>query len=147
MDTMLELNLSFSQDTFQSDERVEGRVTLRNAGDAPTVVNTRLALNSPYAPVPYRDLALSVSGPGGEALPFMARINVGDPADKHFRLLQPGESVSGTYPISEYYELQQPGTYQVQATYQNQAEPSRLNGHPVWTGAVQSNTATFTLKA
>lgn len=142
---MLELNLSFSQDTYQPDERVEGRFTLRNAGEAPAVVNARLVLNSPFAPAPYRDLALTVSGPGGETLPFLARINVGDPADKHFRLLQPGESVSGSYPLNEYYELQQPGTYRVQATYHNQAEPSRLNGHPVWTGEVQSNAATFTL--
>ncbi len=143
---MLNLSLSLSKDTFRPDEPVEGTFTLRNAGAEPALVNARLGINTPHAPQEFRELALNVTGPAGQPLDFMARVNVGDPEDQDFKLLQPGESVESTYALSDYFLLEQPGAYQVHATYQNRSDPSHANGHAAWKGEVTSNPVTFTLQ-
>lgn len=143
---MLELSLSFNQDTYRPNEPVEGKFTLRNTGPEPALVNARLGINSPYAPDEFRELALDITGPAGQPLDFMARVNVGNPEDQDFKVLQAGASVEHTYTINYFFELVEPGAYQVRATYQNQSEPSQANGHQAWKGEVQSNPATLTIQ-
>ena len=143
---MLDLTLSFNQATSRPNEPIEGHFTLRNAGDQAALVNKRLVLNSPYAPGEFRDLTVDVSGPEGKRLDFSARVNVGFPEDQDFKVLQPGESVAGTYELDGYFPLDQPGAYQAQATYHNQSEPSQANGRTAWKGDVKSNTATFSVQ-
>jgi hypothetical protein len=143
---MLDLNLNFAKDSYRAGEPVEGTFTLRNSGAEPALVNARLGINSPYVPAQFRDLTVNVVAPSGDPLAFVARVNMGSPADQDFKLLQPGESVHGTFAINDFFELEQPGAYQVQATYHNQSEPSHVNGHAVWKGELKSNPATITIQ-
>lgn len=142
---MLQLSVDFDQDTYQPGDPVQGTFTLRNTGPEPVLVNGRLALNAAFAPPRYREVALTGTDPGGRPLQFVAKVNLGGAQDKHFKLLQPGEAVQHHYALRDYYRLAEAGTYSVQATYQNQAEPSQANGHAAWKGELKSDPATFTL--
>lgn len=143
---MLDLTLSFNQATYRPNEPVEGTFTLRNAGDQPALVKARLGLNSPYAPAEFRDLTVEVSGPDGRRLDFDARVNIGFPEDQDFKVLQPGESLTGTHALEGFFALDQPGTYQAQATYHNQSEAKRANGLQAWTGEIQAAPVSFTIQ-
>ena len=134
---MLELKLNLGQGTFHAGEEMGATVTLRNAGGEPVMVNARLALNTAFAPAEYREVAIVISDPHGAPVLFEAKVNIGSPADRDFKTLQPGESVEHRYDLAAYYDLQKPGTYTMQAIYHNQAEPGTGNGG-VWKGEIKS---------
>jgi hypothetical protein len=134
---MLELKVSLGQGPFHAGEEMGATVTLRNAGSEPVTVNGRLALNAAFAPKDYRDVALLVSDPQGAPVPFEAKVNIGSPAARDFKTLQPGEAVQHRYDLASFYDLQKPGTYSLQAVYQNQSEPGTGNG-AAWKGELKS---------
>ena len=134
---MLELKLSLGQGTFHVGEEMGATVTLVNAGGEPVMVNGRLALNTAFAPSEYREVAIVVSDPQGAPVPFEAKVNIGSPAARDFKTLQPAESVQHRYDLAAYYDLKKPGTYAVQAIYHNQAEPG-TGDDGVWKGEIKS---------
>lgn len=142
---MLELKLNVSQAQYTKGETVEGKVTLRNAGSEPVKVNGRMALNAPFSPDEFREIALTLNDPAGRPLDFQTKVNIGEPAAGDFKTLKPGEAIEQSYDLGHFYDLQKPGMYSVQAVYQNQAEPAAPNGTSVWTGEVKSDVAKFTV--
>ena len=142
---MLELTFSLDQADIAAGTPVMARVTLRNNGPEPALVNGRLALNTPFAPLPFRDVSLTVTGPSGDGLDFLPKVNIGTPRDSYFRSLAPGDVVERTYALQDYYSFDQPGRYSIQATYQNQADPT--TGQPAWKGEVTSNVASLVVQA
>ncbi len=144
---MLELTLNLNKAQFAAGEPITGRITLRNAGSDAVKVNGRLALNTPYAPEEMREIAFALSDPSGAPLDFQAKVNIGAPRDNQFKTLAPGEAIERSYNLAAYYDLAKPGTYAVQAVYQNQSEPESANGTNVWKGEVKSLVARFTVQA
>ena len=144
---MLELTLNLNKASFAPGEPINGKITLRNAGSDAVKVNGRLALNTPYAPEEMREIAFVLSDPSGAPLDFRAKVNVGAPKDDEFKTLQPGEAIAQSYNLAKYYDLRKPGTYSVQAAYQNQSEPEFPNGTGVWKGEVTSPVEKFTVQA
>ena len=148
---MLQLSLDFNQTEYAAGDPIQATLTLLNSGPAAERVNARLALNVPFALPRYREVSLAVTGPAGEALPFMAKVNVGAAQDKHFKLLAPGESAQHTYSLRDYYQIKAPGAYTVTATYENQAEPTPAESTPAedsrraWKGELKSGPASFTV--
>lgn len=141
---MLELTLSFDQASYAVGTPIAARVTLRNAGPEPALVNTRLALNRSSAPRDFRDVSLVITTASGDRLDFLPKVNIGTPKDSYFKSLAPGEAVERSYALQDYFRLDQPGSYTAQATYQNQVDPT--SGQPAWKGEVTSNPVSFTIK-
>ena len=146
MTNMLELTLTLNQDKYAPGEPINSLVRLRNAGSEAVKVNGRLAINTPYAPEEMRDIAFAVSDPSGAVVDFQLKVNVGAPADNEFKTLQPGEVIEQSYNLARYYDLKRPGTYSVQAAYQNQSEPGMPPGTSVWKGEVKSAEARFAVQ-
>ena len=144
---MLEFTLTLNQITFAPGEPITGLVRLRNMDGEPATVNGRLALNTPYAPQGMREIAFRLTDPSGTPLEFQAKVNVGAPRDNHFKTLGPGEALERSYDLAQYYDFGQPGTYSVQAVYQNLSEPEAGHGPAVWQGEIESLPTTFTVLA
>lgn len=134
---MLELNVMTDSETFRKDGAVHVKVQLTNAGEAPVLINNRLALNDPGAPPEAREISFAVTDPTGKPVFFGARLNPGRPDARHFKALGPGASIERVYDLSDYYRFEVTGRYAIQASYQNQSDPG--DGSDSWKGAVKSN--------
>ncbi len=143
---MLELTLTLNQATFAPGQAINAQVRLRNAGREAVTVNGRLALNTPYAPEEMREIAFRLADPAGALLDFQVKVNVGEPADNEFKTLAPGEAIKRSYNLAKYFKVAFPGTFSVQAIYQNQSEPVSRPGQPVWKGEVASPVITFVVQ-
>ena len=144
---MPELSVAFDKTEYRPGDPIQVTFTLRNTEQTPVLVNGRLALNAPFAPPRYREVALTITAPSGQPLPFMAKLNLGGAQDKHFKLLQPGETVQHSYALRDYYRFDQPGAYTAEASYQNQAEPSQAGSLQPWKGELSAEPVSFTLQA
>ena len=142
---MLQLTLELNKSTFAAGEPISGKITLRNTGPESVEVNGRMALNAPFSPRVFREVALALQDPSGAPMDFQARVNIGAPRDNHFKSLAPGEVTEKTYNLADYYAFDKPGTYTVQATYQNQSQPAEPNGHAAWQGELTAPTVSFSV--
>ena len=137
---MIELTLVLDQTAFQAPAHPRATIRLTNSGAAAEIVNKRFALNYSDA-APYEcEVKLMIRNSAGDELPFAARVNIGDPADRHFAELGPGQSLAREYALERTYDVSAPGRYTIQALYQNQTDPSI---GPAWKGELTSNTITF----
>lgn len=117
------------------------KATLKNAGNTPLLVNTRLGVSRPQRG---GELFLRVLDGAGQELPFTARVNIGAPDASHFEQLAPGQAVERAFDLGLYFALRdQTGTLQVTGTYANDhAGPA---GRTAWQGQVQSAPVSLTL--
>ncbi len=134
----LELRIAVP-DEVGLDEPVPVSAALRNAGDAPAIVNARLL---PGRRATYgRELWFEVEGPPGYVNTKRVQVNAGRPGPEHFRRLDPGEEVEKALDLAQYESLHLPGEYAVRAHYENQVQDERLGAAP-WVGTIQSERAT-----
>jgi hypothetical protein len=139
----LRLVLEPSDTTYGVDDDVPVRVLLINDGDDPVTVNNRFAVSSPGGP---GELTFTVLGPDGEPLPFGARVNLGRPGPEDVAPVRPAGCVGTTIDLVDYFDLSEPGTYRITATYR--ATGGRLDDEDlgddldtppgVWTGTLES---------
>jgi len=141
---MLELALALDSKAHALSQPTSGRLVLKNSGEEPLLVNSRLAINKSFAPEPFREVYLILTNPSGEAVEFSAKINVGEPQSKDFRDLAPGETVDRAFELDLFYALEQPGEYSIQAVYSNQSDP--VDGRRAWKGKLESNQVSFVLE-
>lgn len=137
---MLTFSLALDQDTYPTPAQPKLTVRLTNAGTQPVLVNRRLAVNDEDAAADECEVKLSVVAPSGKTLPFTARVNVGEPEDRHFAPLGPGASVARDFVLTRAYDLSEQGRYTVTGHYQNLSDTSTA---PAWKGAVSSETIGF----
>lgn len=137
---MLALSLELNQTAYTAQDEVKAKVTLTNTGSTPERVNGRLALNSPEAPDEFCEIKILIADSSGTELPFSARVNIGEPQDKHFQELAPGATVTRDYNLRNVFDLDTPGRYSVRAVYQNQSDPSTGKA---WKGEVVSGILAF----
>lgn len=142
---MLEFTLSMDREVYIPGESIVGKLTLRNTGSEPVVVNSRLVVNSPFAPQPLRDVIVTLTDRSGAVAKFAAVVDVGMLEDQDYASLNPGETFERSLSIDLFYALERPGTYSVQALYQNDADPG--DGRRAWKGELTSNAVTFTLES
>lgn len=135
----LRLVLAVSPTTSQVGDDVEATVELANAGTEPVAVNARMALNNVHAPAPYRELTFEIEGPSGKKLPFQAKVRIGAAQPSDVRTLAPGEKLKRVEKLSQFYNLDTPGTYAVRAHYAS-APVANAAGQPAWTELVSSDT-------
>jgi hypothetical protein len=145
----LRLVLEPSQAEYGVDEELPVRVLLVNAGDDPVTVDGRLAVSSPSGP---GELAFSVIDPSGERLPFGARVNLGRPGAGDVATIAPGDSVDATIDLVDYFDLSEPGTYRVSATYRAAGDFDEGDDEDggafveVWTGTLESDEVSIDLR-
>jgi len=137
---MIEFTLTLDQSAYRAPAQPRATIRLANAGDAAVIVNKRFALNYSDAASYECEIKLMIHTSAGDELPFAARVNIGDPADRHFTELAPGQSLAREYALERTYDVSAPGRYTIQALYQNQTDPSI---GPAWKGELMSNTIAF----
>lgn len=137
---MIELSLTLDQTSDAASAGPRATIRLRNTGGTPETVNKRFALNYSDAAGYECEVKLFIQNRAGEELPFTARVNIGDPADRHFTELAPGQSVEREFDLARTYDVSTPGSYTIQALYQNGTNPST---GPAWKGELMSNTVAF----
>lgn len=141
----LGLEVAVDQPTSAPNAPLKLVVTLKNTGSVPVLVNKRLALNSPHAPDPMREIVIDVHGPDGELRPYQYKMKMGRPDASHVQTLPPQQSVTHEYELHSGYDLSKPGEYRVSALYES-APVANAAGEPVWTVAVFSKEIRFTRK-
>lgn len=139
---MLTLTLQLTQSTVAPDQPLEATFTLTNTGVDSIPVNRRLSLNHPDEIEECRELYLRVLDEAGEEIRFAAWLRVPELTSEDFASLAPGESVSQTYNLLDFYTLARPGTYSIQAVYENIFAPA---GGEAWQGKLESNAVTCRL--
>lgn len=102
---MLKLALTLDGETYGPGQPIPGKLTLQNAGDDPLLVNSRMAVNKPFAPDPYRDVYFILDDPSGKPVDFMLKINIGAPRAKDFTDLAPGATAEKLFELDMYYAL------------------------------------------
>ncbi|HQX10612.1 MAG TPA: hypothetical protein PLG23_09270 [Thermoflexales bacterium] len=137
---MIELTLTLDQTTYPAPAQPRATIRLANVGDTAQIVNKRFALNYSDAAAYECEIKLMIHNNAGDELPFTSRVNIGDPADRHFAELGPGQSLAREYALARTYDVSTPGRYTIQALYQNQTDPSI---GPAWKGELLSNTVAF----
>lgn len=115
----LEFSISLAKKKFGTGDPISVRMTLRNVGDKPIMVNKRFLVNDRPAPPEDRDVYFTIKMPGGTTAEFAWDLKVGFPEANDFRKLKPGKAVSGKADINDLYFLSETGKYVVKATYQN----------------------------
>lgn len=139
---MLEFTLELNPGPYAPTQSPEATVSLHNTGPDPVRVNRRLLLNHPAEIEECREVFARIHDGAGAELPFKARLRVNELALDDFAVLAPGESVKQTYNLQTYYALPRPGTYSVQAFYENRFDTT--DGE-AWKGRLESNTVTCQL--
>lgn len=140
---MLTLTLAIDQTTYRAPAEPVVTIRLANPGPEPIIVNKRLAVNYAEAADDECEVKLSVTSPDGDDIPFTSRVNIGEPEDRHFTALGPGEFVQREYALTRAYDVSAVGIYAIRAQYQNQTDPS--TGHS-WKGVISSNIVTFSVE-
>lgn len=141
---MLDVTLSLDREAYAPGDPIVGKVVIKNIASTALVVNGRLAPHSTFAPSPFREVSFVVTDPSDADVEFGPRINRGYPKPDDFKQLMPGETLVREYAIQEYFALNSPGKYSIQAVYQNQSDPG--NGTEAWKGEIESNVVSFTLE-
>ena len=147
----LRLVLEPSQAEYGIDDDIPVRVLLLNDGDDPVTVNDRFAVTSADGP---GELSFSVIDPSGERLPFGARVNVGRPGADDVATIAPTAFVGTTIDLVDYFDMSEPGTYRISATYRSMGAGGDIDdddddggGAPVgvWMGTTESDEVSIEL--
>lgn len=139
-DSELSLFAATSKSMYHVGEPVSYMLLLRNVSDNPIVVNTRLLLN--YDETFPHEILLNVIGPDGGEKELIPIIRATDPVDTDFGELEAGSFFMKELYLNELFDLTTPGTYSIEAVYENYTVPRGLDP---WTGTLHSNPVTITI--
>jgi hypothetical protein len=137
---VIELTLTLDQAAYSAPARPRATIRIANSGAAALIVNKRFALNYSDAADYECEVKFFIRNSAGDELPFTSRVNIGDPADRHFVELGSGQGLEREFDLARTYDVSGPGRYTIQALYQNQTDPST---GPAWKGELMSNTIAF----
>lgn len=138
MTATLVLTLGLPAHPLRREAPTPVQLVLRNAGDDPTVVNTRLApgYRDSLSREVYFDLAPAEAGPPPQHLVKYQRDFAPPEA---YRALEPGEQLTTEVDLLHWYHVPGPGRYRVTAYYQAD-EPLATPPPSTTTGVVESPT-------
>jgi hypothetical protein len=132
----LKFYLQLKDKAVKVGEPVSVSLALKNTGKQAFWINRRWLVN--YASHPH-EVYFMISGPE-EELPFKLKIRAGLPQEQDFVLLEPLKELVFNFDLNSAYDLSQPGTYKVQAVYEN---GTSLPAKKVWQGKLFSNILNF----
>jgi hypothetical protein len=139
-DGKLTLFAATSKSVYRVGEPVPYMLLLRNASDTSLVVNVRLLPN--YDETFPHEILLNVIGPGGERKELIPIIRAADPVASDFSELEADSFFMKELYLNELFSLITPGTYSIEAVYENYTVPPGLDP---WTGTLHSNPVTITI--
>lgn len=117
------IQLVFSSDKSQyaANEPVLVDIRLINNSKNNLWVNKRFYLGTDKMPENERDWYILVTTPSGEKLESKYSFAAGFPKSDFFQNLEPGQEAAAERPrnIRGFYDFQEPGTYRLQAVYEN----------------------------
>ena len=119
METKSVLEIKLASQKVRRGQDINLTVQLKNTSSQKLWVNQRMLLNIIHSPVMMRELWVDVVGPDGEQIPFSSHVRAGEAIVSHFKVLQPGQVVSKQISLSNNFEMEKPGIYQVTAHYQD----------------------------
>jgi hypothetical protein len=129
------------------DTEIPVHVLLVNDGNDPVTVNNRFAVSSPSGP---GEISFLIIDPSGERLPFGARVNVGRAGPDDVATIPSTGVVATTIDLVDYFDLSEPGTYRVSATYRSLGVAVDGDGGSalpaVWTGSLESDEMSIELR-
>ncbi len=149
METKCVLEIKLASQKVKLGQDVNVTVQLKNTSSQKLWVNRRMLLNIIQSPATMRELWVDVVGPGGEQIPFSSHVRAGEAVASDFEVLKPGQVVSKQIKLSNYFELQKPGVYQITAHYQDGTKdiPKTPDGVPHLREQLSSAPAKFELLA
>ena len=141
----LQFQLSLDQTSYSPSDQILARFSLKNTGAQPVWVTKRLYLSAQETPPAHRDVFLEITSPSGTLLRSTYTHQTGFPKCDDFEQLDPGKEVAGEgqHNLRSYFELKEPGTYQVVAVYENVFGPEI--GLETFQGVVRSAPVTLTI--
>ena len=149
MDTKCVLEIKLLSPQARRGQDVSLNVQLKNMSAQRLWVNQRLLLNIVDSPPVMRELWFDVVGPDGAPVAFSAHVRAGEAVASNFNVLKPGEVVSKQIKLSNYFEFDKPGVYQITAHYQDGTTdvPQAPNGVPHFQEPLSSAAAKLELLA
>jgi len=139
----LTFSLNLNKSAFNAGETIQCNIMLKNTSSKDIVVNKRFLVNYPGGP---HEVWLEIIGPNLKQIPFVIKINA-EPGTGVFTLLKASQSVSGSYPLTNQFELAGPGRYSIKAYYENQVDPNSSTGlKTAWKGSLVSEKLNFTIR-
>jgi hypothetical protein len=133
---MLSLSLTLDKPDYAMTDAITAKVILLNKGSETLKVNRRLLLNYLGAPKVFCEVSFIITNSANSKVPFAARVNASEPEDADFTELGPQQSIEESYLLRQFFRLDEPGRYTLQAIYQNSSDPST---GPAWKGKVESD--------
>jgi hypothetical protein len=119
METKCVLQTKLASQKVKLGQDINYTVELKNASSQNLWVNQRMLLNNIHSPVMMRELWVDVVGPDGQQIPFSSHVRTGEAVASDFDVLKPGQVISKQINLSNYFELEKPGVYQITAHYQD----------------------------
>lgn len=149
METKAVLEIKLASQKVRRGQDVNLTVQLKNTSSQKLWVNQRLLLNINHSPAMMRELWVDVVGPDGEQILFSSHVRAGEAVAHDFKVLQPGQIVSKQISLSNNFEMEKPGVYQVTAHYQDGTKeiPKAPDGVPHLREQLSSAPAKFELLA
>ena len=85
-----------------------------------------------------------ITNPEGTEEILAVRVNVRYPVADDFVIMKPGEEISQTYVLNDWYFISStPGEFTIQAIYQNDENPD--DNQEAWKGKITSNVVHLTI--
>lgn len=149
METKPVLEIKLAAEKVKRGQDINLTVQLSNTSSQKLWVNQRMLLNIVQSPVMMREVWVDVVGPDGEQIPFSSHVRAGEASASSFKVLQPGQVVSKQISLSNNFEMEKPGVYQVTAHYQDGTQniPKAPAGTTHFANALSSAPARFELLA
>lgn len=119
METKSVLEIKLASQQVRRGQDVNLTVQLKNTSSQRLWVNQRMLLNIIQSPVTMREVWVDVVGPDGKQIPFSSHVRAGEANVSDFKVLNPGQVVSKQISLSNNFDMEKPGVYQVTAHYQD----------------------------
>jgi hypothetical protein len=146
-DKVLLLGLTLDKQTYTADETILATLTIKNVSTQSVWVNKRMAIDYKWTLEGDGEVYFVVLNPSGGELGFGFDINRNQAMSSDYVEMHPGDILTQTYDLEEYYIGRgsgvETGTYSVQGAYHNAYQPAL--GYPVWKGEILSNVVKFTI--
>jgi hypothetical protein len=144
----LELDLGLTQELYQTGtliyspgDTIECMTYVTNVGDSALVVNNAFAIG---AGGKNAQLGFEITAPGDSVLKIINVYEAVFPLEvKHFSLLHPDSIMGKFIDLNEWYDMETPGEYTVEARYRNYSDPF---GMSVWMGYLVSDPVIITIE-
>lgn len=134
---MLELKIQLPNKPIYLSQNLPVKVSLFNKGHAPVVINSRLAVG--YENSLSRELYADLKNldTGQPAIYPATDINRDFPVVSDYKPLLPGDSISVTFNLFEYYPIKKSGSYEIILHYQADEKLAKIP-EGTWRGILSS---------